>query len=239
MKLQSVSLILGLLLCSGVVVYNANHSIAQSQLNKLLIQAIKINDTKTVAVLLRRGADPNAVDDARQDASNLKEVLFHPPNPSALLVALDWRSRMTSGHVRIAGYNPADPPLENITLVKLLLDKGAKLNVINEIGLTPLHIAAWQGKAATVELLLHYGAKVNALGTGSDLRAVKTTPLMLAATNGNIATINALVSHGADIDTLRDAVGCTALTIAKGHSNAQVVTIMETALKKSSKARKR
>jgi ankyrin repeat protein/beta-lactamase regulating signal transducer with metallopeptidase domain len=52
---------------------------------------------------------------------------------------------------------------EEYDLAKLLLDKGANPNAVeNERGLRPLHLAAYKGRTAAVELLLSRGADVNA-----------------------------------------------------------------------------
>jgi ankyrin repeat protein len=48
-------------------------------------------------------------------------------------------------------------------MTRLLLNKGADPNVReNEIGSTPLHLAAWNGRKTIVELLVSHGADVNA-----------------------------------------------------------------------------
>lgn len=62
-------------------------------------------------------------------------------------------------------------------IAKLLLRKGAKVNVTTRTGRTPLHIAALHGYQDVVELLLDHAAEVNAVDQN------RATPLKLAEAN--------------------------------------------------------
>ena len=44
--------------------------------------------------------------------------------------------------------------------MRLLLEKGAKVNATNEDGNTPLHVAAFMGRTELVQLLLAKGASI-------------------------------------------------------------------------------
>ena len=61
-------------------------------------------------------------------------------------------------------------------------------------GFSPLHIAAMYGYRSTAELLIKYGANVNA-GDCSG-----STPLHIASCHGFLSLVNLLVKNGADID---------------------------------------
>ena len=61
-------------------------------------------------------------------------------------------------------------------------------------GRSPLHIAAWQGHSAMVELLIAHGADVNAVDRE------KRTPLQSAAWQGHESVVWLLLKHGADGD---------------------------------------
>lgn len=73
---------------------------------------------------------------------------------------------------------------------------------------TPLHIAALEGQAAVVDLLLRHGAAVNARSKYHD------TPLHFALINGNIDIITALYKAGADV-TLANDEGDTPADLGK------------------------
>lgn len=91
-------------------------------------------------------------------------------------------------------------------VVRLLLDKGADVNMGNEGSETPLHYAARHGHTTVMNILLEHGADVSQAGTGCG------TPLQWAARNGQIKGAELLLAYDADIDqnegaALRDAVG--------------------------------
>lgn len=77
----------------------------------------------------------------------------------------------------------------------LVLRYGAKANVRDGRGYTPLHYAARNGNLAVVELLLEQGADVNATVRGVDM---PVTPLYLAAQFGMNRVAEALRLFGAE-----------------------------------------
>lgn len=83
----------------------------------------------------------------------------------------------------------------NYQIVKLLIDNGANVNHINNIGCTALSIACQYGYSDVVKLLLeHIETPLinykNVLGS---------TPLTKAIGHGSLETVKLLVEHGADI----------------------------------------
>ena len=46
-------------------------------------------------------------------------------------------------------------------MVKSLLDKSATVNIVDDEGATPLHLACERGLLANVKLLVEYGAHIN------------------------------------------------------------------------------
>jgi ankyrin repeat protein len=100
----------------------------------------------------------------------------------------------------------------NRNLVELLMSKGAKHDVRNHDGSTPLHLVAVGGHKEAVACLLDLGADINNEATHSGM-----TPLMIAANEGRLETVKLLVHKGADLK--KRSSGLTALDMAafKGH----------------------
>lgn len=79
-----------------------------------------------------------------------------------------------------------------MAVVKLLLDRGAKAEVADKNGMTPLMWAsAAENRGGVVELLLKHGARVDSVNKNNQ------TPLFLAIANKNIATVALLRSQAA------------------------------------------
>src|SRR6266404_2309317 len=78
-----------------------------------------------------------------------------------------------------------------------LIRAGANVNAKNKYGVTPLALAADQGSAALLDILLKAGAKpndpINFVNTGE-------TPLMHAARSSKIDAVKTLVRAGADVN---------------------------------------
>lgn len=79
-----------------------------------------------------------------------------------------------------------------VEIVKLLIDRGADVNLKGEAWYGPLHAAAMGGHVEVVKLLLDHGAKVNIFSHNK--------PLHYAAKNGHIEVAEILITHGADIN---------------------------------------
>jgi ankyrin repeat protein len=76
--------------------------------------------------------------------------------------------------------------------VKLLLDKGANVNVKeNRNGATPLIVAAFEGNKEVIEQLLAKGADIDAKDNEGN------TALSLASARGHTAVVELLKARGA------------------------------------------
>ncbi|RKN85927.1 ankyrin repeat domain-containing protein [Paenibacillus ginsengarvi] len=78
-------------------------------------------------------------------------------------------------------------------MVRMLLDHGADPNAASWLGVTYLHLAACKGKTAVAELLLEYGANLDAIDD-----EYGTTPLGWAVKYGQTDMVRWLLGHGAD-----------------------------------------
>ena len=187
-------------------------------------KAIKLDRVDTVRTLLRRGVDPNTVDEERGDTGLILAAREGSADVFALLlqtkgVNLDARSRNGDTALMLAAYKG------NLAAVRALLDKGAEPN---QTGWTALHYAATVGNNDIVQLLLDRSAYIDAESPN------QTTPIMMAARGGHILTVKLLLDEGADV-TLKNGAGMTALDFAKAGGFKDIVEGLTYRLKKAGK----
>lgn len=94
----------------------------------------------------------------------------------------------------------------HMRLVRLLIEKGAEVNLVHKGYGTAPTFAAAKGRTKVVKLLLAQGALVDALGNNG------ATALILAARSGHTPVVRALVGKGADVNA-QDNDGNTALIV--------------------------
>ncbi|XHF98122.1 hypothetical protein AWENTII_001693 [Aspergillus wentii] len=102
--------------------------------------------------------------------------------------------------------------------IKLLLQSGADVEVADAHGRTPLFLAALEGQAVAVDLLLKYNANVNA-------NEKRSYPLLAAARKGHVDLMELLLNHGADIDA-QGQTGITALIDAVIQGNVPMTQLL-------------
>jgi uncharacterized protein len=99
----------------------------------------------------------------------------------------------------------------DVAMAEILLAAGADVKATTRVeALTPLALAASNGSAAVMAVLLKVGANPN---LANDLG---TTPLMLAAASGNVDAVKALLTAGADVNVKEQKHGQTAVMFAAG-----------------------
>ncbi|CAG9760197.1 unnamed protein product [Ceutorhynchus assimilis] len=104
-------------------------------------------------------------------------------------------------------------------IAKLLLSKGAHVDVQTEYGKTTLLSSTKKGYAKVVEVLLEYNANVNlALKSGF-------TPLHISAQDGNLEISTMILNKGANVNAAGKN-GITALHLAAKNGHAGVVKLL-------------
>jgi len=109
--------------------------------------------------------------------------------------------------------------LGHLSIVKLILDKGAQVDKPIKDGTTPLLIASYQGHSEIVRRLLEKGAQVD------KARNNDTTPLYIACEQGHIEIVRLLLDKGAQVDKVA-IDGFTPQIIASLVGNSKLVKLL-------------
>jgi len=187
-------------------------------------KAAKIDNVDEIRSLLKRGLDPNLVDEERGDTGliiavregsmRVFDALVNAPD-----IDLDIGARNGDTALMIAAYKG------NRAAVETLLAKGA---AVRRPGWTPLHYAAASGHNDIARMLIDKGAILNAPSPNY------TTPLMMAAGEGHIMTVKLLLDSGAEL-TLRNEQGLSALDFAARNGHQDIVEGLTYRLKRAGK----
>lgn len=187
-------------------------------------KAVKLDDARTVENLLRRGFDPNTVEEERGDSGlilalrensmEVVKVLMKSPD-----INLEARSGNGDNALMIAAYKA------NRAAVDMLLAKDV---AVNRDGWTPLHYAAASGDTAIAQLLMNRKADLDARSPNG------TTPMMMAARGGYIWMVKLLLDAGADA-TLKNERGMTAIDFAQEGNYTDIVEGLTYRLKRAGK----
>lgn len=183
--------------------------------------AIRQDDAKTVAELLRRGFDPNT---PSPDGLSGLYLALREPAPKVAQVLVDWPQ--TNVETRTA---KDESPLMmaalkgQIELAKRLIARDADLN---KPGWAPLHYAATGSHLDMMALLLEHYAFIDAQSPNG------TTPLMMAAMYGSTDAVKLLLDAGADT-AMKNQLGMTALDFATQANRPDAVALIQQAVQRS------
>lgn len=106
-----------------------------------------------------------------------------------------------------------------VDIVKLLISKGANVNVVDKEGDSALHYAAFGNQPDTMRILLQNNANINFLNSSH------CSALHICAHKKTPHCVRELLNFGADVN-IQDSYGDTALHDAIGKENSEVVELL-------------
>ncbi|TFB01166.1 Putative ankyrin repeat protein [Trichoderma ghanense] len=169
-----------------------------------LIEAVKNNDEELVWLLLKWGAQPDALDGDKWPA------LLHAIKGGNSNIV--WLVVSNKADVHSHGSKALELALErsDYSLAWLLCERGADPNITDDEGMTPLHWASCRGKLNDVCFLLDHGADIGRVDKEG------STPLHLAVNEGfeKVVAQLALRTFAQEHLEMKNAHGDTALILA-------------------------
>lgn len=190
--------------------------IQQAKKDKSLCEAVKKGDTDQVKSLIIKGADVNAKDERGQIPLHFAVRNFYEEVVKLLITeGSDVNASMTDG-----SWTPLLDAASTgqTTVIKLLLQHGAKVDVGDKFGYTPLFYAMWSKEEEAIKALISAGADVNVRPGGND-----DPPLVYAVWEGNKDVAKMLIDAGADVNYKDE--GWTPLHHAIRQTNAEVAKL--------------
>lgn len=190
-----------------------------------LVAAAQKGRTEAVALLIEQGADLNAADSEgwtavmhatyKQRTEVLKLLLQAHASP-AVIGADDG---MTPLHLAAMG---ARVELA-VALLSVPLPASAR-EAKNELGRTALHLAAKNGRNATLKAILKAKGRIDALDNEG------RTPFLLAASSGMCESLRILIEARADLNGKdRDGLSAERLAVLSQHQDAYEVLVQAAA----------
>ena len=171
----------------------------------LLVRYQIVKPVDAVKLLMEHGADINARDEYGETLLKKSAHYIDVETAEALLaLGADIRTKNNYGETVLS----SAVTNKDVRVAKFLLDKGAAAYINAKesfYGKTPLITAAYAQSPEMIELLLQYGADINAADGNGE------TALMMAIDNPDVLQV--LVNHGANVNMI-DRNGENALTKA-------------------------
>ena len=176
--------------------------------NEALISAVELGHTKCLELLIREGADVNAVGPFCN--SSLQEAINNDHFECFELLLRAGADVNGSKIGKPVLIEAARKGLEQY--VNLLISAGAGVNVRNKFGNTALIAAVKSGNENCVKRLIHAGADVNGSASG-------ITPLHIVLDESDVLNVKLLIESGAEVNKA-DYFGMTSLMYAVRNEGA-------------------
>jgi ankyrin repeat protein len=180
-------------------------------------RAVRADNASGVRSLLKRGFDPNTLDEHGQTGLL---IALREPSPKVIQALLE------SPQLNVELRNPKDESplmLAAIKGQKDLVEQLIKRDAdVNKPGWTPLHYAATSGQIDIMKMLLENFAFIDAQSPNG------TTPLMMAAMYGSSDAVKLLLDEGADT-TMKNQLGMTAVDFANKANRAEAASMIQAA----------
>ena len=112
----------------------------------------------------------------------------------------------------------------HLEMVKLLINSGVDINIINNCGDTALMLAAYNGHLEIVKVLINNGVDMNIINKYGN------TTLMWAACRGTLNIVKILLNHDADVNIINKG-GHTALMYAVNDKHFKIVKVLKEHIK--------
>jgi uncharacterized protein len=185
--------------------------------NTALMEAAARGHTDTVRVLIEKGGEVDATDNAGRTA--LMEAAFEGYTETVRVLLSKDANINAHDH---EGWTPLFWAAfsRRTDTVRFLLEKGADANAQNKYQDTALLHASYGGDTDTVVVLLEHHAGINHKDD------MGRTALIEAARQGHADTVRTLLEHGADVKVVAKD-GSNALSVAEKLHNGEIVALLK------------
>lgn len=196
-----------------------SNSHAQTQVNKIKNANIKkVKKTKrlnTSKVVVSYSGDSVAIDNelckmvARNDVVNVKKTLSMMKYDSKYV---NWRCEHNTPLLLLAVEH------NNLLVAKLLIEKGADVNLVDDAGVSPLHWIARNNNDGAMDMFAVIMSVDNLVVNVRDIEGY--TPLMRAVEFENVDIVNALLGKQSDV-YIKNNYGESAMKLARKRLEAK------------------
>lgn len=190
----------------------------------MLMEAAEQGHNMTVQLLLESGADVNSVTEDGISALSLA-IFFSHIDVVRLLLDSGAEIDNEYGYLGCPLVSAVAATSNNVAMVKLLLEHGADVNVMDDSRGTALEVATRKWSLGGMKLLLLHGADPNIVSNTSGRRG---TALMLAVAKWDVEKMKLLLLHGADPNIVKDTSDGydTALMIAAARGDVKMTKLL-------------